>query len=510
MDVPRKLPDANQIIIQLTADNHLGIYASQGSWYAQSVFGRDSLLVGIMLVDTHQELVRDIILTMSALQGLRRRRSTQEAPGRIMHEYRNLAAWKPGRPGKPLAQLASLLWGGSTTQMLTYFSTDSTALYLKLVAEYCEFYGTDILNQHVTYRNGQLATIGECTVAAANWLLERSRATGFVEHQRTNPWSVINQTWKDSPTAYLHASGAMPRFTRPVAYLLSQALTIDGLESVTPWIKYDPNCNPEGWLAAAETMRRQTLEQLWQPDWNYFAAMIDRDHSGRHQPVRTLSSDASWLMITSLFEPLTDADQQRYLTGLIETLFSDDFLTTVGIRCRALRHHGQTSWIDYHGSQTVWPVDSYFLALGLRKYGFTRLARELELRLFRALELAGSYYEYFVVSPSGTVVYRPDDAPASGSRQVPIHIKPEVNLAWTVAGYLRMQRAHHQAAPAPPPKDSWQYQLEERILNRLSFRLESQQSPPAITQLTPFGLNPRQGWLRLTAKILAESVHQIP
>ena len=501
------LPDAWKVIADLRAPHKWGIYASQGAWYSQSIFGRDSLLVGRMLVSYDRELAVDVIITICSLQGLQDDISTQEQPGRIHHEYRNLSKWQADRPGKLLAQLASLLWGGNTKEMLTYFSTDSTALFLQLVADYCSLYGGEILNQTVLHHTGHATTVGASVQSAAHWLMHRAKGSGYVEHRRTNPWSVVNQTWKDSPTAYIHTDGGLPNMRQPVTYLLAQVLAADGLEAIAPWMSSFPECDTDSWIGASQRMRHKTLGEMWMPSLNYFSPMLDRDNHQQHRPIATLTSDASWMLASGIFDHLAVGERRPYLEGIISLLFSDDFLTPVGIRSRAKRHHQLISFADYHGSWTVWSLDSYFFALGLRKQGYYQLAGEIELRMLGAYTAAGLYYEYFLVSPDNVVQYRPHKTAARGAETINIQISPEPNLAWSAADAIRMTDVHRHLPPTTP-QPAWKQRFEAHILDSLPYSLVRGDSPPPQTTMTPFRVSTTRGWAQLAFNIAPQLAKQ--
>lgn len=504
---PARLPDPAEIIRELRAAHHQGIYASQGAWYSQSVFGRDSLLTARMLLKSDRELANEVIFTIASLQGLHKSESTQEQLGRVHHEYRRFSDWRSGRPGKRLAQFASLLWGGSTSEMLTYFSTDGTALYLQLAADYCAEYGSEILQQTVTHHSGQVTTVGASIAAAAGWLLHRAGASGYVEHRRSNPFSVINQTWKDSPTAYVHPDGGLPNFRQPVTYLLAQVLAADGLEMMAPWMQDFPECDTASWLAAAQRMRSKTLGEMWMPEHNFFASMLDRDNHQQHRHIATLASDAAWMLASNIFDHLTTTEKRPFLEGIIERLFSDDFLTPVGIRCRAKRHIGLIDFADYHGAWTVWGIDNYFFALGLHKHGYHRLAREIELRFFNGFNAADKYYEYFLVSADDVVLYQPQEEPSGGTELVQVQIRPEPNLAWSVASFMHLQTVHESLDDSGEIPD-WKHRFEGKILGRLPYSLALGDAPPPQTNLTPFRLSTGRGISRLAFKIVPELLRQ--
>ena len=130
------IPGVTDAFDALRATNNDGIYTSNGAYYNHTVFGRDAALSGRFVCDFDHDLARDIIIRLARLQGYKYRQRNQEEPGRIHHEWRDFRTWK-GRPMERLSvAFAGLLWGAHDHRLLTYYASDSTAEYIRLVEKY--------------------------------------------------------------------------------------------------------------------------------------------------------------------------------------------------------------------------------------------------------------------------------------------------------------------------------------------------------------------------------------
>lgn len=483
------LAAAKTTIEAATLLDHTGIVASQGPWYSQAIFGRDSASAGLLLLGKDQRLVHDIIFELARLQGQKTDRRSGEEPGRIHHEYRDLTKWHPGRKGRHLATLYSLLWGGSLEEMHTFFSSDSTPLFILLVSSYCHRYGFAILDRVV---HGD-ATLADCVVSAAEWL-QSCDHDGLVAHKRMGLFCPSHQSWKDSPTAYLHTNGGLPASHRPMSYIIIQALAADALMAASNLGDHLPGNRSDMWRHDAKRWRATLIERFWMPEQRYFASLLDQDRHGNWRQLETLCSDPGWLLDTGVFDDLSEKERLFYVQAITRRLFSDDFLTTVGIRSRALRHYTLVKLADYHGSQSSWPLDTQRFVSGLRKQGYPRLAKELTLRLEDGLAKSGHPYEYWVVTPNGTVQYRPEAASkrhlATRQSAVPVQIIPEPGFSWTAAVAINLS----ENIPGISSIDS---RFESGILYKLTYRYSRGQKPAVQRNLTPLRLSLRGGILRL-------------
>ena len=147
-------------------------------------------------------------------------------------------------------------------------------------------------------------------------------------------------------------------------------------------------------------------------------------------------------------------------------LAQDDFVTPVGLRARAKGSDSSLKVADYHGSWTVWPVDTFVYARGLHHHGFDKLAVEQEKRLFAGINTTGSYNEYFLVTPENKVLYHPHHVPKGMKLpKVPVQIIPEHNLAWTIAAALLIEKG---ALPHMHGKAAvWQKDFEQGLIEWL-------------------------------------------
>src|SRR3989344_9348628 len=186
----------------------LGVYASSDTLFRGAVFGRDSLVVAEDLMTLRPQLVKRILLTMARLQGLIHRSINEEEPGKIIHEYRSRVVDSKALSGRTLEifEKLSQRWGGDHGHLIYYGSVDSTPLFIRTLCDYCDFYGSRLLNQKITLRDGQKATITQCLDTAVNWLqakLENSKS-GLLEYHAHNHDGLKNQAWKDSNEFYVH------------------------------------------------------------------------------------------------------------------------------------------------------------------------------------------------------------------------------------------------------------------------------------------------------------------
>jgi hypothetical protein len=195
--------------------------------------------------------------------------------------------------------------------------------------------------------------------------------------------------------------------------------------------------------ARARVLRAATLARFWMDDRQYFGFARDKNGDGRSRLLTAVQSNAGWLLLSSLFDDLPPADRERYVGGIVRTLFGPAMLTEAGIRGRSLEY-SNPHFRNYH--ENVWPMDTFMIAKGLRRQGLGDLAQQLEARLLNTANLLGSNFEFVVVDDAGRIVH-----PAMTRAQaeamfpgeaapLPTEMLPEVNIAWSVTAMLRIKR----------------------------------------------------------------------
>ena len=463
-------PDGVAIMDGLRAGDN-GVRTSMGSNYNNAIFGRDSSLVGDILSDINPHITHNIILALARLQGVRDDKFSNEEPGRIHHEYRKYSHWEANVIKKTIFKAVGYLWGGDRDHVVTYFSMDSTPLFVLMVADYAKK-KPEILDMTVTRYDGNEVTIRQSAIDAAAWMMRQVNEDGLVEVGRGNFFSLMNQTWKDSPTGYIRPDGRPLDITYPVAYLEMQGLIAESLTRLAHLLPKE--VFTEEWRTVAHGVRRATLVRFWQVDEQYFASAIQATEHG-DEIVTTIESDPGWLLNTSLFDHLELKERQKYVGGIVRRLFSPNFITDAGIRARALRYRKRLAMADYHGSYTTWPIDSYMFARGLRRQNFPLLADQIDARIIDAINKSGNFYEYYFVDANERVVYDPDAAKSPFQRVEGRRITtlipammPESNIAWTVALGLELRHEEHLKKVARK-QERWQKKLEVELLSSIKL-----------------------------------------
>ncbi len=441
-------PSALRLVSVLVREAHgTGIDTSSGALFNHSVWARDRIISAFDLLPEQPEVARQTILTLARFQGTRHAVRSEEEPGRIHNERRDLRRWRAPLPLKALFGLAlAPLWGGSPRGYVTYFASDSTPLFVSLVAAYARL-DPGILDELVVRRDGSAASIADAVRGAARWIECHLTAEGFVEVPKHNLLSLPPQIWRDSPTSNFDERGRMANVVEPIAYLDVQALAADALEDAAALVRDGAGASgrrsawADSLVAEARRIREATRRAFWMEDEAYYAFAADRDAGGGRRVLRAVQSDAGWLLATRFFDDMEAADRERFVGGVVRTLFSPDLLTPAGIRGRALRHHNP-AFRNYH--EDIWPMDTFMIARGLRRHGFHELADELEARLVNTAAALDGAWEFVVVDDAGRIVdprARASDAgPAAGTRPLPTEMLPEADIAWTATALLRIKR----------------------------------------------------------------------
>jgi glycogen debranching enzyme len=446
-----------------------GMDTSAGLLFNHSVWGRDRIITALDLLDHQPEVARAVIVTLAALQGTRRHALSEEEPGRIHSEYRDLERWVAPAYLRALFRFViSLAWGGNTRRYITYFASDSTPLYVILAAAYAEI-DPSILAAHVRTADGDLHTIAETVQRAVSWIEGHIGADGLVEVPKTNVVG-LQEVWKDGPTSNFDERGAMPNIVDPMVYLDIQVLAAEALARAAALLG---GSTADRLRAQVRRLREATMRCFWVPEQRYFGFALDRDDGGRRRLLTAVQSNAGWMLNTGIFDDLPDAERREYVGGVIRMLFSPQMLTAVGVRGRSLAN-SNPAFRNYH--ENVWPVDTYMIAKGLRRQGFDELAEQLENRLLNAANMLGDFYEFVVVDDAGGVVH-PKMTRLTAERlfgmahALPSEMVPEETIAFTVTAILRIKRERasgEQGAPARvAARDPWVAALTAEILAQI-------------------------------------------
>jgi glycogen debranching enzyme len=357
------------------------------------VYGRDSLVAALFVADLFPLLREATVLYLSRYQGKRYDAWHEEEPGRIPHMLRN-----PNRD----ANLGYPYYG--TVDATPHFISAAMAA----------------IQARPTFR----AEIRDALEEAVGWLLRRlaTDELGLLSHQRVNPSGIANQVWKDSWDSMSHADGEIANHTTPVASLEAQALAYDALVAV-------------GELDAADRLARAVEKHFWLGD--FYAIGVDRDAAtGAARPLATRASNMGWLLRSGLL----DGREERQ-RGIVELLFSDEFLAESGVRTlssREVRFRPRS----YHNG-TVWPHDNYLISLGLEHRGFVDEAQELRRRLASSCRATHRFPEFVSGGDPGEALFTKrivDVYDTVNDRQNRIEQPPQEIVCWTVTAMVAIEQ----------------------------------------------------------------------
>ncbi|MGI9339788.1 MAG: hypothetical protein ACR2PP_04050, partial [Psychrobacter sp.] len=216
------------------------------------------------------------------------------------------------------------------------------------------------------------------------------------------------------------------------------------------------------WKQTVASLRNSLLNQFWDETRSTFSPAIF-ERNGQLEKLDTDMITVAWILNASFWDDMPETQRQQRIEAIVRRIFSDDFMTEFGVRSKSLSTHqplGEA--IDYHGSQTIWPMFNFMVIEGLRRHGLYQLARQIEFRLINTINALGNFPEFFIVDHEAKL-YRPDShAKQAKSGQM----IPEQDISFTVVPMITL--AYRHSYPRHMPATSgWQFQLEADLLAKV-------------------------------------------
>ena len=328
----------------MCARTRYGLYPYGGiPWYV-CPFGRDALITSLEFLPWFPQVARGTLAFLAAHQGTKVDDFTEEEPGRILHEYRT-------------GEMANC----REIPFIPYYgSVDATPLFLITLEQYIRW-SNDLpfLQRHWSHAQ-----------AAARWMLDYGDADGdgFLEYAKLSDKGLVNQGWKDSWDAVMHADGSLAR--APIALCEVQAYAYAAFRAMDYLARrMGQPAEAERWAAEAEQMQTRFLERFWWPEEQCFYLALDGDK----RPCEVVTSNAGQCLWTGIVP-------DEMAEGVIARLLRPDMYSQWGIRTlsdRAARYNP----MSYHNG-SVWPHDTALVGAGFARYGHKAEAGELLGHLF--------------------------------------------------------------------------------------------------------------------------------
>ncbi|OEV06819.1 amylo-alpha-1,6-glucosidase [Streptomyces nanshensis] len=343
----RSRSDLAALLLADPLDENDTFLAAGAPWFL-TLFGRDSIWAARMLLPLGTELAAGTLRTLARRQGAANDPSTEEQPGKILHEIR--------RDG--------LHFGDGLSVPPCYYGTvDATPLWVTLL--------------HDAWRWGMPAEQVERLLphaeSALTWMDEHGDADGdgFLEYVDSTGRGLANQGWKDSGDAVRRRDGSLAE--PPVALCEVQAYAHEAAVSAAALLRAFGLPGADRWEEWAQGLRRRFRERFWVEDADgpYPAIALGSDK----KPLDALTSNIGHLLGTGLL----DEEESRLVAGRLagETLDSGFGLRTLAAGS------GGFSPLGYHIG-TVWPHDTAIAVQGLVRDGHFDAAESLAAGLVRA------------------------------------------------------------------------------------------------------------------------------
>ncbi len=320
-------------------------------WFA-TLFGRDALLSGYLLVHGHAGPARAALIRLAEFQHRGAVDPPREAePGKMPHELRDgqLAHFRvpPQRPA--------------------YTTADATLLYPILLEETWRWTGDRELVR-------ELMPVAERCLEWARRYGDRD-GDGLQEFLRSaGQRGFLQMGWKDSDDAFVDEHGDVA--AGPYALVELQGYWYDALVRMAMLREQVMEEDAADLHALAADLRARIEDRFWMEHQGTYAFGLD----GRKQAVRSVVSNAGHL----LWSGVPSEERARRVAA---RLLADDMWSGWGVRTLS-RDNPAYSPIAYHRG-TVWPHDNALIALGLQRYGL----REEASRIAEAILAAAARFE---------------------------------------------------------------------------------------------------------------------
>jgi glycogen debranching enzyme len=352
----------NDVRTLWNADERGGYLVAGSPWF-DTLFGRDSIITSLEMLAFRPALAKSTLMALAELQGKVVDDWRDEQPGKILHETR---AGEMARTGE-------------VAFSRYYGSVDATALFMLLAAEYWRW----------TADRRLLRMLEPNLIACLDWVRRWGDADGdgFVEYERAMEKGLLNQGWKDSGDAIVHADGRLA--APPIALVEVQGYLFAGLLGLSEVAQALRNrALADDALREARSLRARFNRSYWMEDRQFYALALD----GSKQQVRSIASNPGHCLFT-LIAPA------RRGAAVARRLMEPDMFSGWGIRTLSADSN-RFNPMGYHVG-SIWPHDNALIAAGMKRYGQESLLEELATAIYdtaRAME----YYrlpELFCGSP---------------------------------------------------------------------------------------------------------------
>ena len=314
-------------------------------WYV-APFGRDSVITALEILPYHTDLAVGTLRFLAAWQGRALNAFLDEEPGKILHEYRR-------------GEMANC----REIPFIPYYGTiDATALFVILMREYVRWTGDLALARELS----------AATRAALAWMRDHGDrdGDGYLEYETRSTLGLINQGWKDSADAVMHADGDLAR--PPIALCEVQGY------AYAAWVAAAELADALGqdgeaadYRGRAGALRAAFNRDFWMPHEAFYALALDGDK----RPCEVISSNVGHCLWTGIVD-----EGRAEMVG--KRLVGDEMFSGWGLRTLSSRERRYNPMSYHNGS--VWPHDNALAASGFRRYRMPEHAITLTTGLFEA------------------------------------------------------------------------------------------------------------------------------
>lgn len=322
------------------------VIAAGGVPWFMTLFGRDSLIVGMLAISGYPEFAAGALERLGELQATTDDPERDMEPGKIPHEIRH----------GELTRLGLLPY-------TPYYGThDATSLFVVLVSYLHAWTGDRAVLERYLPR----------VEAAMHWIdtWGDRDGDGFQEYATRSRHGYYNQGWKDAWDAIPDEHGQLASL--PIALCELQGYVYDAKSRLAAI--YDLLGRP----ADGQRLRDEASALFhsfndrfwWEEEGTYYLGL-----DGAKRPIRTVASNAGHLLSSGIV-PVERAGR------LVERLLRPDMWSGWGIRTLSSDNPAYNPFSYHTGS--VWPHDNAMICGGMRRYGFQREAALIAAATFEA------------------------------------------------------------------------------------------------------------------------------